>query len=170
MVNLVAVLDRWSLTGAILEARFTQGPTDAPVIYLTVEGLESPSDVEAYLSAIDPFNDAVTLNAVAPTELSLQIEHADPFVLRGTKINVRTTMLEATDFERAAQLSEEWGQSMLHQWTELNSRVGDAKHLLHDQRRRLLEKAERHAPESTVRVLYDQQISFIDRVLSKLDT
>jgi hypothetical protein len=59
----------------------------------------------------------------------------------------------------------------MHQrWTALNSRVSDAKHLLQDQRRRLVEKAERHAPESTVRVLYDQQISFIDRVLSKLDT
>jgi hypothetical protein len=169
-VNLVAVLDRWSVTGAVLEARFSQGPADAPVIYLIVEGLESPSDVEAYLGGIDPFNDPVTLNAVGPTELSLQSEHADPLLLRGTRVDLRTTMLEATDFERAAQLSEEWGQSMHHEWTKLNSRVSDVKHLLRDQRRRLVEKAERHAPESTVRVLYDQQISFIDRVLSKLDT
>jgi len=170
VVNLVAVLDRWSLTGAALEARFTQGPTEAPVIYVCIEGLESPSTVEAYLGGIDPFNEAVTLKAVGPTEISLEAEHADPLVLRGTRVDMRTTMLEATDFERAARLSEEWGKSMHHQFTEVTSRVSDAKHLLQDQRRRLIEKAARHAPDSTVRLLYDQQISFIDRVLSKLDT
>ncbi len=140
------------------------------MIYLSIEGLESPSDVEAYFGEIEPFNEAVTLKAVGPSEILLQSEDADPLVLRDTRVDIRTTMLEVGDFERAARLSEEWGKSQHDAWAKLNSRVADAKHLLQDQRRRLLEKAQRQSPESTVRLLYDQQISFIDRVLSKLDT
>jgi hypothetical protein len=152
------------------EARFTDGPADAPVIYLNIEGLQNPSDVEAYFGGIDPLNDEVALSVIGPTEVSVRNDNADPILLRGTTVSVRTTMLEAIDFERRARWNEEWGKSMSDQCSKLNSRIDEAKHLLQDQRRRLGQKADRQAQESTVRLLYEQQISFIDRVLSKLDT
>jgi hypothetical protein len=55
-------------------------------------------------------------------------------------------------------------------WGALNARVADAGHLLTEQKRRLVEKAARQPAGSTARQLYEQQISFIDRVLSKLAT
>ena len=157
------------MNGTAFQARF-QGSGEAPVIYLDVEGVENPEDVQSYFDDIDPFNEEVVLSIINETEASVQSEYADSFLLRGLRINVRTGPLEATDFERMARLNEEWGKSTQETLSTITIRMRDAKHLLQDQRRRLVEKAERHAPESTARVLYNQQISFIDRVLSKLDT
>jgi hypothetical protein len=171
MPNFIAVLDRWLLKDSEFKARFTEGSGEAQVIYVTVEGLQNPAEVENYFGSIEPFNDEVVVSPGTVTEVSVQHEHGDPLLLRGTRVTVRTTTLEAADFERRAQLNEEWSTSTHTLLTQANIRIDSVRHLLQDQRRRLVEKVERHAAsDSTARLLYEQQISFIDRVLSKLDT
>jgi len=165
-----AVLDTWSLADGNLRVRFTQASGDAPVVYVEVSGLENPSHVEHHLGGIDPFNDELSVTRTGPSEVTIQPEYDPVIVLRGAKVEWRTSAFEAADFERTARLNEEWGKSQHEAWSNANARIGAVKHLLVDQRRRLTEKAKSHAPESTARLLYDQQISFIDRVLSKLDT
>jgi hypothetical protein len=166
---LEAVLDRWSLIDGTFQARFTQGPTETPVIYVTVQGLENSEAVESYFRGIEPFNDGVTVELKGPNEVGIHHEYSQCALLRGENITVRTSDLELADYQRTARVNEEWGQSQYDRWQKLNLAVSDAKHLLEDQRRRLAEKAERHAPDSTARLLYIQQLSFIDRVLAKLD-
>jgi hypothetical protein len=163
------VLDRWTIRSGSLEARFTQGPADSPVMYVEVIGLEDASAAEAYFSRLEPFNEAVLVGEESGA-ISIQGEYAEPLLLRGTSVTVRSSGYESVDYERNAKLNENWGKSMLQELKALKARVDNTRHLLTDQRRRLLEKATRHRADSTVHQLYDQQVSFIDRLLDKLDS
>jgi hypothetical protein len=165
-----AVLDTWSLTDGNLRVRFTQASGEAPVVYVEVSDVEKPSDVEHHLGGIEPFNEELSVTRTGLCEVTIKPEYDPVIVLRGAKVEWRTSALEAADFERTVRLNEEWGKSQHEAWAKANTSITEAKHLLVDQRRRLVEKSKTHAPESTARLLYDQQISFIDRVLSKLDT
>lgn len=163
------MLDRWNVAAGALEVRLTQGPADAPVLYVNIEKLADAPLVEDYLSGLEPFNEEVVVME-GSEEVTIQGEYAEPLVLKGKHLSLRKCGFEAADFERDAKSKEELGNSMHQAWQALSARVGDARHLLEDQKHRLLEKAARHPADSTARQLYEQQVSFIDRVLSKLDT
>lgn len=164
----VFVLHRWTIANGVLEARFTEGSPEAPVVYINVEELENLPAVERYLSDLEPFNQAIHITEDGAGGVSIQAEYADQLVLRGKRVSLQRVGLEAADFERQAKHFELWGNSMHDALRTLSERVGDTKHLLLDQRRRLEEKVERREVDSTARLLYEQQISFIDRILSKL--
>ena len=168
-MSLAVVLDRWSLTDSNFEARFTQGPSEAPVIYITVQGLENSEAVEMYFRGIEPFNHGVTVNVNGPDEVAIQGEYSDCLLLRGANITSGPAPLKLLTMSVQLDSMKKWGQSQYDHSRKLHLAVSDAKHLLADQRRRLTEKAVRHAPDSTARLLYSQEISFIDRVLAKLD-
>jgi hypothetical protein len=53
--------------------------------------------------------------------------------------------------------------------SQLRRHIADVKHLLNDQARRIATKAEGHSDGSTARALYEQQMSFIDRLLRRLE-
>jgi hypothetical protein len=139
------------------------------VAYVKVVDLEDAAAAQTYLSGLEPFNEEIFVSEDSGA-IVIQGEYADPFTLRGKEASLRTSAYEAVDFERDAKLNEEWGKSMHEAWGALNARVAEAGHLLTEQKRRLVEKAAGQPAGSTARQLYEQQISFIDRVLFKLAT
>lgn len=121
------VLDRWTVSGGSLEARFTQGPADSPVVYAQVVGLKDPSAAETYFLQLEPFNEEVVVREESGAIL-VQGEYAEPLILRGDQVSIRTSAYEATDFERNARLNEDWAKSMSEELRGLKARVDDARH------------------------------------------
>lgn len=166
-------LDRWEFQGSTLEVRFSSGnfedvPRDA-VLYVTVEAPSDRSIVGDRLDEIEPHETEILVLDPSATEVVVEFNYADPLVLRGKEVRVRRADFEAEDYARLARLHHQSADLAGAALAGLDQRVSTAKHLLEEQARRITEKVKGHKVGSTARTLYDQQLSFISRVLHKLE-
>jgi hypothetical protein len=135
-----------------------------------VEAPEALDALERRLSEIEPYETEVFVGEASATEVTVQLDYGDPIILRGKQVTLRPSGFEADDYAWLAHLHFQWGTSVNESLSAATRRIADAKHLLEDQARRISEKAKGHQRGSTAHTLYDQQLSFISRVLGKLDT
>jgi hypothetical protein len=167
-------LDRWRFQGSALELRFSSGAfeDDAKdaVLYVTVESPTDSNVLEARLSKIEPYETEVFVQDPASTSVTVDLECDESVVLVGRQVQVRRADFEAEDYARLARLHHQSAMQASDAAATLLERVSDAKHLLEDQTRRVAEKAQGHKMGTTARTLYDQQLSFISRVIKKLET
>lgn len=167
-------LDRWAFDGSALEVRFSSGnfedAAQGAVLYVTVKAPTDRKALEGRLREVEPYETEIVVQAPSPTEVTVDLDYGDPIVLRGKQVLLRQADFEAEDYARLAKLHHQSADLASNALTSLNERFAEAKHLLEDQARRITEKAKGHKAGSTARTLYDQQLSFISRVIRKLDT
>ena len=167
-------LDRWRFQGSTLELRFSSGNFEdaakGGVLYVTVETPTDAEVLEDRLSAVEPYETEVVVQDPTAISVTVDLDYDEPIVLRGKQVQVRHADFEAEDYARLAKLHHQSADLANDALNELNKRVSDARRLLEDQARRIGEKAKGHKAESTARTLYDQQLSFIARVIRKLET
>jgi hypothetical protein len=167
-------LVRWEFWGSELEVRFSSGNFEDEakngVLYVLVDTPIDREALEDRLKDVGPYETEVTVKDPSSTEVTVQLEYGDPIVLQGKRVSLRRVDFEAEDYARLALLHHQSSDLANDLSTSLASRIAGAKHLLQDQAQRIAEKAKGHKGDSTARTLYDQQLSFISRVISKLDT
>lgn len=175
MAQFSGFLDRWSLRDAALELRLSSGAyhsdrTDPEIEYVTVEELADPDVVAARLTQLRPYQTELSLDDSASTgELTIQIEDADPLVLRGKRVGVRPCTYEPADYERFTRMYYDEVVSLHDSFRATMAQLADARHLLEEQAHRVAVKAEGHARGTTARKLYDQQLVFIARAVDVLN-
>jgi hypothetical protein len=167
-------LDRWRFQGPALELRFSSGAFEDEgkdaVLYVTVQ---SPTDVdalEARLSKIEPYATEVMVQDPTATSVAIDLEHDESIVIMGKQFQTRRADFEAEDYARLARLHHQSARQASDSAAALCGKVSDAKRLLEDQAKRVAEKAKGHETGTTARTLYDQQLSFILRVINRLET
>lgn len=167
-------VDRWGFDGSALELRFSSGNFEdaakSAVLYVTVDAPTDREGVEERLSEIEPYETEVVVQDPTANEVTVELDYGDPIVLRGKQVRLRRADFEAEDYARLAKLHHQSADSASDALTALNQRVSDARRILEEQARRITEKAKGHKAGSTARTLYDQHLSFIARVIRKLET
>jgi hypothetical protein len=167
-------LDRWRFQGSALELRFASGNFEdaakGAVLYVTVDAPTDEKAVEDRLSEVEPYETEVVVQDPTATAVTVDLDYGEPIVLRGKQVQVRQMDFEAEDYARLARLHHQSADLANDALNALNQRVSEARRLLEDQARRITEKAKRQKVDSTARTLYDQQLSFISRVIRKLET
>ena len=176
MGTFCGLLDRWTLRDADLELRFTVNfyPAEvgtSPIAYIHAKGLVEPRAIERRLAEIDlSSTEASFEDPDTSGELHVSLEEYDePLVLRAQRIEVSYGPYELEDFERFTARLNASSDSLQTEVTELHRRIAEAKRLLGEQSRRVALKAEGHSKGTTARTLYEQQLSFISRLLGSLD-
>ena len=129
-----------------------------------------PKDLRDRLADVEPYETEVVVQDPTSTSVTVDLDYDEPIVVHGKKVQARQADFEAEDYARLAKLHHQSADLASDALTSLNQRVSDARRLLEDQARRITEKAKGHKADSTARTLYDQQLSFISRVIRKLET
>lgn len=162
-------IDRVEREGSAITVRIVVGgfdpqPTTAPALLVEVA---SPNDASLYeaLVQLQREDSGCYFSLVSPQEARLTSDHGAEVVLRGAQIAVAESAFDAKDYERLAKQNHDWGMSQFQAFREQSVRVARMVELAYEQRSRILVKAQGHAPGSTARTLYEQQISFLSRLL-----
>jgi len=170
------IVDRWILRDADLELRLSYNfyPVDSgrlPIAYVRVNDLAEPVIVQRRLAEIHATEIGLSFSdPVAPGELELFLDEEDEsLVLRAARIAVSYGPYELEDYVKFTARFSGSTDSLDEEVRALNRRIAEIIGLMDEQTRRVALKAEGHLKGSTARTLYEQQLSFIDRVRRLLD-
>lgn len=173
MVTFEGFVESTSLVGDQLQMRlmvggFDPSPTEAPVLKVTVEGLDTAQATYDELRRVLDADDGVYLSSPSAREVLLQSDHGHEIRLTGTAIRFDAGPFEARDFERLAKANHAWGTQLLGSLTRATHRNSAATDLVQQQAARIAIKLQGHEAGSTARTLYEQHMAFLNRLLAEL--
>jgi len=167
-------LDKWSVDGGTLELRFSTGfyhpdATEGQVLYLSAVEVKNLPEIEQRLSQLLPYETELYVeDSDTKSQVTIHVEYAEPLVLRGAPVSVRVVGFELGDYKRFAEHQFRAIDELHESLRESNLKINTAKQMLSQQSRRISIKAEGHQKGCTARTLYDQHLSFINRLLGEL--
>jgi hypothetical protein len=153
-------------------ARFVVGGIDPepqfpPVLLVAVSGPLDPDVTYAELCRLREIDVGAYVSVLSETEVHIVTDHGNELTLSGVSISTTEASYEASDFERLAKQNHSWGQSQHRALTQHIAYLTEVRQMLQDQQARTSVKLQSHLAGSTARTLYEQQLSFISRVLAK---
>jgi hypothetical protein len=174
MSSFEGFLESVSLEGDVLIARVVAGdfdpfPASPPVFVVTVEHPVDPASALADLLRAKETDGGVYVSLLSETEAYFQTDHGHEITVHGNRVFAEAAQYEGKDFERLARLNHDWGKSQYKALRSTIERLNTVRDLVREQHARTLVKAQRHEPGSTARTLYEQQLSFLARLLGEAD-
>lgn len=173
MVTFEGFVESTGLVGDQLQMRlmvggFDPSPTEAPVLKVTVEGLDTAQATYDELRRVLDIDDGVYLSSPSPGEVLLHSDHGHEIRLVGRAVRFDAGPFEARDFERLAKANHAWGAKLLGSLTQARHRNSAATDLVQQQAARIAIKLQGHEAGSTARTLYEQHMAFLNRLLAEL--
>ena len=173
MVTFEGFVESTGLVGDQLQMRlivggFDPSPTEAPVLKVTVEGLDTAQATYEELRRVLDIDDGVYLSSPSAREVLLQSDHGQEIRLVGTAVRFDAGPFEARDLERLAKANHAWGAQLLGSLTQARHQNSAATDLVQQQAARIAIKLQGHEAGSTARTLYEQHMAFLHRLLAEL--
>ena len=174
MLNFQGYLANYTRSDTAVFARFVSGeanpsPEDLPV--LKVEVSSEGGSVEA-IEALARLKeeDAWLYISHSPGEaLRIESEYGQEYTLTGLTLKVEQSAYEAADLQRLAQESYERSNKQQLAICAQSARIARIRELLQEQYSRIEVKAAGHAIGTTARTLYEQHLSFLDRLRNETE-
>lgn len=154
------------LTLRFLTGDFDPTPTEPPVFTVVVS---HPDDAQAIAERLGRVMQADSWSHVSVTEgqVALQSDHGEQATITGQRVDWERGHYQDRDFKRLAQKNHDWGQSQYQALAAQSKLLSTLQALTREQLRRLEAKAAGHEPGTTARTLYEQQMSFLVRLLKE---
>lgn len=173
MVTFEGFLESASLVGNQLQMRlmvggFDPAPTEAPVLKVTVDGLDAAQATYEELMRVLETDGELYLCNPSAGEVLLHSDHGSEIRLIGTAVRFEAGLFEARDYERLAKANHAWGSQLLASLTQAMRQNSAACDLVQQQAARIAIKLQRHEVGSTARTLYEQHVTFLNRLLAEL--
>ena len=152
-----------------LRLRFVTGgfdpfPSEPPVLYVVVfQPVAAEVSYEA-LRNICESDEGTYFAVVGEGEALVQGDHGQEVKVQGARVEVEPRPFEARDFERLAKANHEWGRQIRESLKTALSQNAAVRSLVQQQAARIEIKLQGHEVGSTARTLYEQHLSFLNRV------
>jgi hypothetical protein len=164
-------LDRFECVNGVIIARFLRGttepdPSELPVLTLTLKSDELSAPVLELLSLLKGANDWLHLYYSRGAPLQIESEFGDEHVIEHSSLEVITSAYEGQDFARLAKFHYRDANQQRELVRARQLQLARVRELINDQCTRIGTKAQGHPIGSTARTLYEQQLSFLRRLLS----
>lgn len=170
MSSFEGILERIESTGDRLVLRFVSGefdplPANPPVFTVTVAFPISPEFVVGEIERIRSVDDWSHVSVSSQTQVHIQSDHGEELSISGGSVTWLESQYEATDYERLARNSYAWGKEQNRALGEHVKRLTELRALIQEQHARVSVKSSGHEIGTTARTLYEQQLSFLARLL-----
>jgi hypothetical protein len=170
MSSFEGFLERFETAGDRFVLRFVSGGLDpAPphpaVFTVTVAFPTNPETTAKEIERVRSLDDWSYVSVPSQTQVHIQSDHGEELSVCGEAVTWLESQYEATDFERLARHSYAWGQEQHRSLSEHMRRIADLRTIIQEQQARVSVKASGHEIGSTARTLYEQQLSFLARLL-----
>ena len=153
-----------------LVLRFVSGgfdpmPTHPPVFTVTVAFPINPETIAKEIEQIRSIDDWSYVSVPSHTQVHIQSDHGEEVSVSGKSVTWLESQYEAADFERLARHSYAWGQEQHRSLSPHVKRLAELRMLIQEQHARVSIKSSGHEVGTTARTLYEQQLSFLARLL-----
>ena len=157
-----------------LFARFVSGetnpsPDDLPVLKVEVSFESGSAEVVEALARLKEEEAWLYISHSAGESLQIESEYGHEYVLAGSTLKVEQGAYEAADLQRLAQECYERSNKQQLEIKAQSARIARIREVLQAQYSRIEIKAAGHAIGTTARTLYEQHLSFIDRLRNETD-
>ncbi len=170
MQTLSGYLESYECINDVIVARFLTGtsepdPEGPPVLTLTLESDDSSAQVLDLLKRLKEADDWLYLYYSPGAPLQIESEFGDEYSIQHPSLNVKLSAYECSDFARLARVhyADANKQRALVHTQKLH--LARIREMISEQCTRIDIKSQGHAAGTTARTLYEQQLSFLRRLL-----
>ena len=142
--------------------------TEADAYLLKAHSVRNPDQVRQFLGRMKDAGEYLYARWRG-TDLALAAEYEEEFLIEAEKFEVTAVELSAAELSGAMQRVYSWYLAENESGRRMHAKLQQVRDLLTDQMRRVSTKAAAHPPDSSVGVLYAQQLAFIHRLLSETE-
>ncbi|MBI3776873.1 MAG: hypothetical protein HY273_15245 [Gammaproteobacteria bacterium] len=166
-------LESYDTHGQDIELRFAVGgfdpfPSEEPILFVSVHNAENIVGLMKTLESVRALDDYSYVEAISPTRVRISGDHEAPLDVRGESVSLRKEQYGPKDFQRLARINHEWGQSQYKSLRKSLAKISEVERLVYNQAQRVHAKMPGHREGTTARTLYEQHLSFLERVISEL--
>jgi len=167
-------LSSWSQLQAVIVARFVSGdsnpsPEELPVLRVEAVSEEGTLHIIQALSELRDEESWLYISYLPGGPLEIESEFGQSYSLSGSSLKVEQVAYEAPDLLRLAQINFEQASAERLKNEALAKRLGRVQALLQEQQARVTIKAAGHVTGTTARTLYEQHLSFLDRLRAETE-
>jgi hypothetical protein len=141
-------------------------PEELPVLKVRVSSASDAARMSVVLEALRGRDAWLYLYYEPGSPLQIETEFGDEYTIESSTMSVERLPYEPEDFARLAKLHHE---DAVKQRQEVASRIlvlARVREMIADQQVRVRTKAQGHAIGNTARTLYEQQLSYLERLLA----
>ena len=174
MLDFQGYLASYTRSDAAVLVRFVSGetnptPDDLPVLKVEVSVESGSTEVIDAIARLTEEEAWLYISHSPGEALQIESEYRQEFVLVGSTLKVEQVAYEAADLQRLAQQSYERLNKQQLAIKAQSARIARIRELLQEQYSRIEVKAAGHAIGTTARTLYEQHLSFIDRLRNETE-
>lgn len=156
-------------SGTKVVARFVSGdmnpsPVELPVLKVEVSPEGGAIEVLQTLSRLKDEEAWLYISHRPGEPLQIESEYGDEYFINGSGLIVQHLPYEAEDFQRLAHQNHARAIKLAEEVRAYGARIARLQELLSGQRTRVSVKAAGHPAGTTARTLYEQHLSFLERL------
>jgi len=154
------------LTGDGIVVRLASDPhpgVEQSAYLIQIRGADEPEKVRSFLSRLCADEEFVYVFWKG-NSLVFASEHGEEFAISAEGFEGAAVELSASEFRYALERVYAWYLAENESARNLRLKLHAARELIVNQANRIRVKAASHAPDSTVGVLYSQQLNFLERL------